>query len=1091
MTSARPGGLHPPQTPAHHTALPYDAVLFDMDGVVTRTASVHAAAWKELFDSVLADSGSGVGADTPPFDADRDYRLYVDGRSREDGIRAFLASRDIRLPAGSAGDGPDAWTVAGLGARKNDLFLAALDRDGVSAYPGTVALLDRLRDGGIPVALVTASRNAQFLLEAAGLAPAFDVIVDGQVAADQGLPGKPDPAMFLEAARRLGVPPGRAVVIEDAVAGVRAGSAGGFGLVVGIDRTGYREQLEAAGADIVLGDVGQLDLGASRTDPWTLVYEGFDPAHEGHREALTALGNGYMATRGARPEHRDDGIHYPGTYLAGVYNRTAGIIQGRGMEEEHLVNVPNWLPVDIRLGNGPWWSGGETQVAGERSELDLRRGVLTRRATLAGPGGERLVLLQRRIVSMDNPHLAALETTLTALGTDLAVSIRAGIDARVANTNVRDYVGTGQRHLRDAVFTETDGSTVLCEVETNQSRIRIAVAVRTTFAGDPAAPKPFPVPEAECGNGRHLGQYNLALADGQSLTMLRSMALATSRDAAISSPATAALGGLATHDAGFGALLRDHQAAWRRLWDRFAITLDTDPQSQLVLNLHVFHLLQTVCGHTAALDAGVPARGLHGEGYRGHVFWDELFVLPVTGLRLPEVSRSLLEYRWNRLGAARAAARAQGLDGALFPWQSGSDGREETPRQLYNPRSARWMPDNSSRQRHVGLAVAYNAWQHFQATGDRDWLAARGGELIIEVTRMFASLAAFDPSADRYHIDGVMGPDEYHDGYPDAPGAGLRDNAYTNVLLSWVCDRAADVLDELAGHPGDDLTDRLHITPDEISEWSRLGSRLAVPFHADGVISQFDGYDDLSELDWARYRTAYGNIGRLDLILEAENDATNRYKLAKQADVLMLIYLLGPAGVTGQLERLGYQVTEADLERTMDYYLSRTADGSTLSRVVHASVLARFDTSRAWQVFREALIADLDDTQGGTTREGIHLGAMSGTVDIVMRSFAGLQMEADALTFDPRLPAHLGSVGFQVRYRGHRIDMHLSPEHLRVRLQPCTAPPVRVGVAGSYVLLAGGDEKEFPIAQPRTPGPSGQGPTIQETTQPQTGKADQ
>ncbi|MDQ0094869.1 HAD-IA family hydrolase [Paeniglutamicibacter psychrophenolicus] len=1057
-----------PPRPSPETAeVPYDAVLFDLDGVLIRSAHINAAAWKELFDAVLADPRSGAGADAAPFDMDRDYLLYLDGRNLQDGIRAFLASRGIRLPAGGPRDAAETWSVHGLGARQRHLFLAALARDGLGTYPGTVALLERLREGGVPVGLVAAGRNAVDLLASAGLAPAFDVVLDGQAAAEQGLPGKPDPAMLLEAARRLGVPPERAVVIDDDVPGIRAGRVGGFGLVVGIDRAGRREALEAAGADIVLGDVGQLDLGASRTDPWTLVYEGFDPAHEGHREALTALGNGYMATRGARPEHRDDGIHYPGTYLAGVYNRTAGIIRGRAMEEEHLVNVPNWLPVDIRLGNGPWWSGGETQVLGERSELDLRRGVLTRRATLAGPGGERLVLLQRRLVSMDNPHLAALETTLTAHGTDIAVSIRTGIDARVANTNVRDYVGTGQRHLRDAVFTETDGSTVLCEVETNQSRIRIAVAVRTTFAGDPAAPKPFPVPEAEGGNGRYLRQYNLALADGQSLTMLRSMALATSRDAAISSPATAALGGLARHDAGFGALLRDHQAAWGRLWDRFAITLDTDPQSQLVLNLHVFHLLQAVSGHTAALDAGVPARGLHGEGYRGHVFWDELFVLPVTGLRLPEVSRSLLEYRWNRLGAARAAARAQGLDGALFPWQSGSDGREETPRQLYNPRSARWMPDNSRRQRHVGLAVAYNAWQHFQATGDRDWLAARGGELILEVTRAFSALADWDPVMRRHRITGVMGPDEFHDGYPDAPGEGLRDNAYTNVLASWVFDRAADVLRELAGHPGEDLAQRLRIGPAETTRWSELAAGLAVHFHADGVISQFDGYEDLAELDWPRYRARYGNIGRMDLILEAENDATNRYKLAKQADVLMLVYLLGPAGVIDQLRRLGYAATEADLARTVEYYLARTSEGSTLSRVVHASVLSRFDETRAWQMFREALVADLDDSQGGTTREGIHLGAMSGTIDIVVRAFAGLRIEADTLGFTPRMPARLGRVRFQLQYRGHRIDVRLDPRSLRVRLQPCTAPPVAICVDGNHAMLAGGGERSFALGPPR------------------------
>ncbi|STX03526.1 Uncharacterized glycosyl hydrolase Rv2006/MT2062 [Kocuria rosea] len=1038
--------------------LPYGAVLFDLDGVVTQTAAVHAAAWKQLFDEVLQDPRLREAAEVAPFDEDKDYRRYVDGRQREDGVAAFLASRGVRLPAGSPDDGPQQWSVHGLGAHKNALFLQAVARDGVRAYPGTVALLGRLRAGGIPVGLVTASRNAPALLRAAGLEEQFDVVIDGQVAAEQSLPGKPDPALFLEAARRLGVPPRHAVVVEDAVAGVQAGRRGGFGLVVGIDRTGHREQLELAGADVVLGDVSELDLGVTRTDPWMLVYEGFDPAHEGHREALTALGNGYLATRGARPERRDDGVHYPGTYLAGVYNRAAGTVHGVELEEEHLVNVPNWLPVDIRIGEGPWWSSGEVDVSDERSELDLRRGVLTRRATLAGPAGERLAVVQRRLVCLHNPHLAALETTLTAHGFSGPVGVRVGVDADVTNSNVRDYAGT--RHLAALEFTETDSDTVLCQVRTAQSRIGIALAVRTVV-GDGAA---VTAQGAVTDGGRHRRQLDLRLTDGQPVTLDKTAALVTSRDGATSSPGTAALAQLSGNDGGFTALLTDHEADWRRLWDRFTVTLDADRQSQLILNLQVFHLLQAISPHTAALDAGVPARGLHGEGYRGHVFWDELFVLPVIGMRLPDVSRALQEYRWRRLDAARANARAHGLEGALFPWQSGSDGREETPRRLYNSRSGRWMPDNSSRQLHVGLAVAYNAWQHFQATGDRDWLASRGAELIIEVTRLFASRASYDPAEERFHLAGVMGPDEYHDGYPDAPGAGLRDNAYTNVLLSWLCDRAAEVLRELAGHPGDDLADRLGLTVEETAHWGRMAQQMAVPFHAEGIISQFDGYESLLELDWARYRARYGNIGRLDLILEAENDATNRYKLAKQADVLMLIYLLGPTGVIDQLDRLGYSFTELQLERTVEYYLARTADGSTLSRVVHASVLSRLDASRAWSVFRQALVADLDDTQGGTTREGIHLGAMSGTIDIMLRAFAGLQTEANALTFDPRLPAHLGSAGFQVQYRGHRIDVWLDTDNLSIRLAPCSAPPVRIGVRGHYAMLAGGDERDFPLA---------------------------
>ena len=366
---ARPGdteadgatGVRPPQ----------DAVIFDMDGVVTDTAAVHAVAWKRLFDTVLDDDRAGRAGPQAPFDAQVDYRRYVDGRAREDGVAAFLSARGIDIPLGAPGDSVGSWTVHSLAARKNAIYLELLAEHGVRVFSGTVDLLRRLRAGGVPVALVTASRNAASMLVSADLVGIFDVVVDGERAAELGLAGKPDPAMFLQAAAELGVEPDRVAVVEDATSGVEAARRGGFGLVVGVNRSAQRHELEAAGADVVVTDVSQLDLGALRADPWVLVYEGFDPAHEGHREALTVLGNGYLGTRGAAPESAADGVHYPGTYLAGVYNRLISRVDGRRVEDEHLVNAPNWLYLDVRTGTGPWWSAGGLTVNGERRELDL------------------------------------------------------------------------------------------------------------------------------------------------------------------------------------------------------------------------------------------------------------------------------------------------------------------------------------------------------------------------------------------------------------------------------------------------------------------------------------------------------------------------------------------------------------------------------------------------------------------------------------------------------------------------------------------------------------------------------------------------
>lgn len=235
-----------------------DAVVFDTDGVVTDTASVHAAAWKRMFDGYLEGRAARTGEPFVPFDAEEEYLRHVDGRPRYDGVRTFLASRGIELPDGEPDDPPDRETVCGLGNRKNDYFLAHLRERGAEPYPSTVALVRQLQARGIRTAAISASRNMAEVLDAAGLAELFEVRVDGVIAGQEDLPGKPDPAVFLEAARRLGVEPGRAAVVEDAIAGVEAGRRGGFALVVGVDRAGHADALAAAGADVVVEDLGEL-----------------------------------------------------------------------------------------------------------------------------------------------------------------------------------------------------------------------------------------------------------------------------------------------------------------------------------------------------------------------------------------------------------------------------------------------------------------------------------------------------------------------------------------------------------------------------------------------------------------------------------------------------------------------------------------------------------------------------------------------------------------------------------------------------------------------------------------------------------------
>lgn len=789
--------------------------------------------------------------------------------------------------------------------------------------------------------------------------------------------------------------------------------------------------------------------------PWIVEFTDWDPAEEGRIEALSTLGNGVFATRGADTESTADGIHYPGTYAAGVYNRLVSEVAGRQLEHESLVNLPNWLPLTFRVGEGPWLGSAGWQVLERRKTLDLRAGMLTRAFRVRDPEGRVISVAERRMVDMAEPHLAAVEWTITPEGWSGLLWVRSTLDAEVENRNVAAHRELAGRHLRLLDAGEAAPGVCWLEVETTQSHVRVAQAVRTRVL---VQGRPIQVSSLVQRSGARIHQdMEVEVTSDQETVVEKVVALYTGRDHAISEPRAAALE-LIEHAEGFDRLLEAHRMAWRHLWWGCGLSLgDGEADSARILHLHIFHVLQTLSPHVADRDFGVPARGLHGEGYRGHIFWDELFVFPFLNLRMPDLTRALLLYRYRRLPAARRLARRAGRAGAMYPWQSGSDGREETPVQLYNPLSQRWMADNSRRQRHVGLAVAYNVWHYYQVTADTAFLAAYGAEMLIEIARLFADLAAYDPGDGRYHIAGVMGPDEFHDGYPDRPGEGIDDNAYTNILVSWLLRRCVDTYRLLAHHHCGELRERLGLDDDEVASWERMSRGLAVPFLDDGIIAQFAGYERLDELDWEDYRRRYGNIGRLDLILEAEGDTPNRYQASKQADVLMLFYLFSADELTDLLTHLGYPFDPASIPPTIDYYTARTSNGSTLSRVVHAWVLSRADRERSWHTFTEALAADIADTQGGTTREGIHLGAMAGTVDLVQRCYLGVETRDDVLWFNPRLPVQLDHLRLSLRYRGHWFDVHATEHTLRVSSRPCAAAPVRVGLVDRVVELTPGE----------------------------------
>ncbi len=664
---------------------------------------------------------------------------------------------------------------------------------------------------------------------------------------------------------------------------------------------------------------------------------------------------------------------------------------------------------------------------------------------------------QDRLVHMGDPHLAALHTVFTAEGWEGELEVVAGIDGDVRNQGVARYRELADRHLTGwETGTEHHGSTVWLRCRTVESDIGIALAARTVAACGPGTDGgehragPEQLPRAVQQN------LLLPLGPGAPAVVDKTVALYTSRDPAIGSPLRAAASAV-DRAAAYPALLASHHRAWSDLWQQVRLEVPGEPGR--ILRLHLFHVLQTLSPHTAELDVGVPARGLHGEAYRGHVFWDELFVLPFLNLHLPEVSRALLDYRHRRLPAACRAARAAGRAGAMFPWQSADEGREETQEVHLNPRSGRWLPDHSHLQHHVGSAVAYNVWQYCQATGDTEYLYGNGAETLLQVARFWADRAEWDESLGRYRIRGVVGPDEYHDGYPGTAAPGLDDNTYTNVTAAWVLARAGELCRDLPGSRCGRLFEQLRLDPGELTRWDDIAHRLHVPWHR-GVISQFAGYGELAELDWDGYRARYGDIRRLDRILEAEGDTVNRYQASKQADVLMLGYLFPPRELAALFRSLGHELDDATWHTTVDYYAARTSHGSTLSSFVHAWVLARVNRDDAWKYCEEALIGDVADVQGGTTEEGIHLGAMAGTLDLVQRGLTGLDTRDDALWLSPASLPQLSKFRVRLRFRRHwDVDLRLRAEQLRIAVPDSGRPGVRVGLDGRMYVVEPGTSR--------------------------------
>jgi beta-phosphoglucomutase family hydrolase len=1072
----------------------FDAVLFDMDGVITKTANVHAEAWKEVFDQLMQKrSPSGF----QPFVIEHDYPLYVDGKPRYDGVQSFLTARKIQLPWGKREDAPGFDTVCAIGNLKENTFLERVKTHGVEAYETTVALIRSLKEIGIKVAVVTSSENGTLILESANVLHLFDAKVDGRDAIELSLKGKPAPDIFLAAAKKLGAEPKRAIVVEDAVAGVEAGRNGAFGMVIGVDRHHNPELLKQHGATVVVSDLGEVgvpdespqlvgtalsDLGVT-DEHWVLKYENYAPKEEGRRETLCGLGNGYFVTRAAAPESSADGIHFPGTYVAGVYNRLTTETHGFVFEREDLVNVPNWLPLSFAIDDNVWFDLSKVEILSYEQRLNIKEGILYRQVRFKDEKKRETTLSERRFVHMRYRHLAGLETTIVPHNWSGNLTIRSALDGQVANATAV-YEGASKKHLKP-VESSVNGNILYLKMQTLQSCIAIAEAARTLlFRND----QPIEVERTNVVKDDYVAQeMRIKVSEGDRITVQKCASLYTSRDHSISEAGLAARDAIA--DAPEFATLIDHQPeAWRQYWFHFGLAMETNEGVSkigpaLLIHLNTYHLLGVASTNSLERDTSLPARGWS-EGYQGHVFWDDLYAFPLFTLRAPTIARDLLKYRYYRLHEARKIAKSLGFPGARFPWQSSSTGREETPAGGWNQEKNVWVPDRSHMQVHVNAAIAFNIWQYYQATGDLTFMYIYGADVLLEIARFFAHFARYNASRDRYEIHGVVGPDEIHINYPDKEEPGINNNAYTNVMAVWTICRALELLEILSEQCCNEICARLDLTSEELKLWDQVSRKMFVPLQENGIITQFEGYDKLQVFPWLK--DGFVDVERLDQVLRETGGYANQYQVSKQPDVLLLFYLFSTEELKELFDRLNYRFEPDMIPKNISYYVPQTANYSTLSRVAVAWVLSRMNRPeswsiltgmsqghdekqsapiqshpRSWDIFRLAVSADLES---GATPEGIHLGAMAGTVDIVQRCYTGIVTRGDVLWINPCLPDALTRLSFHLQYRQQTVSLEITRRTVTISTADSAAGPIKVGFEGKTYELGPSERKVFNVA---------------------------
>ena len=747
----------------------------------------------------------------------------------------------------------------------------------------------------------------------------------------------------------------------------------------------------------------KYDIGKNEYRNWIVGETDFQPEHLGKYETIFTLGNGYMGVRAATEEtYREE---TRGCYIAGLFDRFPG-------EVTELANIPDWLNIDLKL-DGEKYDLKIGKILSYQRQLSIKDGQLTRNIEWESPKGRKTKLSFEKFMSLDNIHFTALKVKIIPLNYSGAIEICSGINGQTTNSGVQHFKEGRLRFSSEGIISMTS--------RTQESDIGLVIAAKHRFYLNSEI---LEVKE-EVGSQRRkiFSSSRYKIKQNEEFSFTKMVTVYTTRDPDFKGKEKVsdkeiekiAIDNLKKFiEIGYDKLFEAHKKRWDQLWKHIDIVLDGPDFDQLAIRFSQFHIYQMTPVHDERLS--IAAKGLSGEGYKGHVFWDmEIFILPFFIYTFPEIARRLLFYRYRFLDGAREKAKENGFEGAMYPWECADTGGEVTPKwggvdfKTGKPQRI-WTGEL---EQHITCDIVYSIWHYFQATHDYEFMYNYGLEIMLETSRFWASRLEYNPEKDQYEINNVTGPDEYSEH--------INNNTFTNYMVKWQLNKTIHFSGWIKANQSEvwkKVTSKIKLTLKELSDWKEKADKIYIGMDkTSGFIHQYEGFTDKREVDLLKYK------GKVGAITQDYNwEEITQMQVLKQSDIIMLLYLLGD-DFSQETKRLNW-----------DYYEPKTLHDSSLSPSIHAIVALDIDDiEKGYEYFERSIRIDLGENLKSSW-DGLHAASLGGNWQAVVNGFGGVRItNKGRLRINPHLPEKWKRLKFKIKWQNEEYCVDITRNKITLK----------------------------------------------------------